>query len=58
VLGSNLGLDAVYPDLGFSMFSSAPPGKWRYSTLIRPWPLPSKSFPIDYSPLILSSYRV
>jgi hypothetical protein len=31
--------------LGYLWFYSVPPGKW-WCTLNRPWPVPSKSFPI------------
>jgi hypothetical protein len=40
--------------LSFSQCSSVPTGKYWDSILIRPWQLPSKFFPIHYSPIILS----
>jgi hypothetical protein len=40
--------------LRFLLFSSVPPGKCWYSTMIMSSPLPSKSFPICHSPMILS----
>jgi hypothetical protein len=49
---SNLGRDTGYPDRRFSRFSSVPPGKFFDVNSIRPWPLPSKSFRIHYSPII------
>jgi hypothetical protein len=41
VIGSNLGQDTGYPELDFSLFSSAPPQEFWDSTSIRPRPLPS-----------------
>jgi hypothetical protein len=38
---------------GFMWFSSVPPEKYQKRTSIRLWPLPSKSFPIHYSSVIL-----
>jgi hypothetical protein len=49
VLSSNLGWDISYSDRGSSWFSSIPTGMCWHSTLIRPWPHPSKSFPIHLS---------
>jgi hypothetical protein len=54
VLGSNLGLETCCPDWGFSRFSLVVPAKCRDSASFRPRPLLSTSFPIHYSPIILS----
>jgi hypothetical protein len=51
--GSNLGRNIGYPDGGISWFSADPPGKCWDSTSIRPRPLPSKSFAIHYSLMIV-----
>jgi hypothetical protein len=39
------------------MILSVPPGKWRDSTPIRKWPLPSKSLPIHLSSYHSTSYN-
>jgi hypothetical protein len=53
MLDSNLGRDNGYADWGCLRFSSVLPGKFLNSTSIRPRQLPSKSFPIHYSPILL-----
>jgi hypothetical protein len=53
VLHSNLGRVTGYPDSGFMWFSSVPTGKFSDNISIRPRPLPSKSFPIHNSPIML-----
>jgi hypothetical protein len=50
---SNLGRDTGYCKLGFSWLSSISPAKCRGNIVIKPRPLPSKSFPIRYSLTIL-----
>jgi hypothetical protein len=49
----NFSRDTAYPDLGVSWFSSVHPEKFCYGTSTKPLPLPSSSFPIHYSFIIL-----
>jgi hypothetical protein len=53
VLGANLAWGTDYPNWRLSQIPLVPPGKYWDSGPIRPWPLPSKSFPINYSLLFL-----
>jgi hypothetical protein len=49
VVSLNLGHNTGYPDSGFLWFSPAPLGRCRDGTSIRPYRLPSTSFPIHLS---------
>jgi hypothetical protein len=52
-LSSNLNHDTIVTEM--FQFSPVPPSKCQNGTSIRPWPLPSKSFAIHHSYIILSS---
>jgi hypothetical protein len=53
MLGSNLVWVTDYPDWDFFWFPAVSLGKCQDSTMIMPWILPSKYFPIHYSTIIL-----
>lgn len=55
VSGYNLVWVIDYPDWGYSLFSSTPPGKFWHNTSIKQRQMPSKFLPAYYPPITLPS---
>jgi hypothetical protein len=53
VLGSNLARNTAFLSDAFRGFPQSASGKCQFTTWIRPRPLPSECFSIQYSPIIL-----